>query len=325
MNVNITTYCNLKCPYCFAVDLWQSAGNRKSDKEISLKNLNKVMDFMKRSGASVFRILGGEPTLHTKFEKVYDTISRHGFSTIIFSNGIIPNKIVEFLSTKDNIQSIVINVQHPQDYSLKQYKQLNFTLSRLGKRIILGSVIYKTNFDISFAINLIEKYNLERDVKISIAAPVLKNKNINIKIEDHKKIISELVKQSLIFKRHRIRWFPDTTFMWCLFTKKQLDELYCNVKFEPVNLCRPPLEIVPNLTVYRCYGTASLTNPKLKITSFKNANDAIDYFSKKEAPFKTLGVFEKCFRCDIKGSVCGAGCMVHILQSLPKKDYGYIY
>lgn len=325
MNINITTYCNLKCPYCFAVDLWESAGNKQDDKEISIKNLKIVMDFMKKSGLREFRMFGGEPTLHTRFEEVYDIISRNGFDVIMFSNGIIAKEIVEFLSKQKNIRNICINVQHPDGYSSEQSEILNFTLSSLNRVINLGFVVYKLDFDAYFIIDLIEKYNLIRDVKWSIAAPCLKHKNISIKLEDHKKVIARLVKHSRRFKRHHIRWYPDTTFMWCLFKKEQLDELYRNVGFKPKNLCLPVLEVAPNLTVYRCYGTASLTNPRLKITKFKNEEDAFMYFSKKEAFLKKIGVFKECFKCDLKGSVCGGGCIAHILRSFPKKNCGYIY
>lgn len=325
MNVNLTTYCNLKCPYCFAVDLWESAGNKWGDKEISIKNLKTVIDFMKKSGLREFRMFGGEPTLHTRFEEVYDIVSKNSFTVVIFSNGIIAKGKVEFLSKQKNLDGIVINVQYPNSYSSKQYEMLNFTLSKLNKFINLSFVVYKVDFNADFIINLIEKYNLRRQVKWSIAAPCYKSKNVSIKVEDHKKVIGRLVEHSRRFKRHRIHWYLDTTFMWCLFKKEQLDELYHNVGFEPINLCMPVLEVTPNLTVYRCYGTASLTNPKLKITDFKDEKEALTYFLKKELFLKRIGIFNECFRCDLRGRVCGAGCLVHILKSLPKRINGYIY
>lgn len=325
MNVHLTTYCNLKCPSCFAVDLWESAGNKCDDKEISIKNLKTVIDFMKKSGLRKFRMFGGEPTLHTRFEEVYDIVSKNNFTIQIFSNGIIAKRKVEFLSKQKNLDSIVINVQYPNSYSSKQYEMLNFTLSKLNKFINLSFVVYKVDFDADFIIDLIEKYNLMRLVKWSIAAPCYKSKNVSIKVEDHKKVIGRLTEHSRRFKRHRIHWCVDTTFMWCLFKKEQLDELYHNVGFEPINFCVPALEVAPNLTVYRCYGTASLTNPKLKITDFKDQKEAFAYFLKKEIFLKRIGIFKECFRCDLRGRVCGAGCLVHILKSLPKRINGYIY
>ncbi len=326
MNINITTYCNLKCPYCFAVDLWKASGNKREDKEISIKHLKILIDFMKRSRLHTIHMLGGEPTLHPKFEEIYDIVTRSGFQITIFSNGIISDEKVVFLSRQRNIVGIVINVQHPHSYSREQWETLNFTLFKLNKFINFGFVIYKINFDAYFIIDLIKKYNLRRMVKWSIAAPLFKNKNTHIRIEDHKKVIPRFIEYSRIFKKYDIRWYPDTTFMWCLFTKKQLDELKRNVRFVPQNLCGPVLEVAPNLSVYRCYGTAGLGKLRIRITQFKNEKEAGTYFLKKEACLKKIGVFKECLMCNLAGSVCGGGCMVEIVNSLfPGKDNIKVY
>lgn len=326
MNINLTTYCNLKCPYCFARDLWESVGNKPDAREISIKNLKIVIDFMKRSGIRLFRMFGGEPTLHTRFEEVYDIVSKGGFDVLIFSNGIIAKEKIEFLSKQKNLTNICINIQEPKTYSLQQYKMLDFALTKLSKLVNLGFVIYKTDFDAYFIIELIEKYNLPKIVKWSIACPSLKNKNVFIKLQDHKMVIKRMVKHSREFKKHRIRWHNDTTFLKCLFNQGQLDELFANVKLRLRNLCIPTLEVAPNLLAYRCYGTASITNPKLKITDFKNAADAQMFFKKREMFLKRVGALGKCFGCDLlNGPVCSGGCLVHTLRSFPKRNYGYIY
>lgn len=302
MNINITTYCNLKCPYCFAVDLWDSAGNKKDDKEMNLKNLKAVLEFMKRSKMRVFPMFGGEPTLHPKFMEVYDLITKSGLWVVVFSNGVIANDRVEFLKEQKNLSGICINIQHPDDYLAHQWKSVESTLRELSKHIRLGFVIYKKDFNGYFMIDMINKYNLNRVVKWPIAAPTLKKENVYIKTEDHKEVIERFVKHSRGFKKSNISWHPDTTYMWCLFSKEQLDELYQNVKFVPVNLCKPVLEVAPNLSVFRCYGTASLTNPKMKITDFNGEKEAYEYFEKREIALKRVGIFQECFNCSLRGA-----------------------
>lgn len=314
MNINIVNYCNLKCPYCFAVGLWKSSVDKIKAEEINIRNLKKVINFMKRSNISNFRMFGGEPTLHSRFEEVYDIISMNGFTVDMASNGVISRQRVDFLSKKKNLKNIAVNIQPPASYTVEQYEMINFTLTKLNKLINLGFVIDTLDFDGYFIIDLIKKYELRQSVKWSIAAPCFNQKNVSIKIEDHKKVIKRMVSHSRRFKRYNIHWYPDTTFMWCLFTKKQLDELYRNVRFIPENLCLPVLEVSPDLTVYRCYGTARLTNPELKIMDFKDEDDAYMYFFKKEMPFKTVGVFKKCYTCDSRGKMCGGGCLVHIIN-----------
>jgi MoaA/NifB/PqqE/SkfB family radical SAM enzyme len=325
MNVNITTYCNLKCPYCFAVDLWDSAGTKKDDREISLKNLKIVLDFMKRSKIQIFPMFGGEPTLHPQFREVFDLITQSGLSVVVFSNGIMAKDRVEFLKRQKNLAGICINIQHPDDYRVHQKEAIEFTLRELNQHIRLGFVIYKKAFEAYFMIDLINQYDLNRDVKWSIAAPTLRKRNVYIETRDHQEVIERFVEHSRAFKKHQIGWHPDTTYMWCLFSKEQLDELYRNVKFVPLNLCRPVLEVAPNLSVFRCYGTASLTNPRIKITDFEGEKEAYKYFEKKELGLKRMGIFQECFDCSLRGGTCGAGCIAHMLKGFSKGKLDYIY
>jgi len=328
MNINLTTYCNLKCPYCFAKDLWRTAGTKIDDRELSFKNLKIVMRFMKKSGEHTFRMFGGEPTLHPRFEEIYSLVSRSGFDVELYTNGIIDGKKIEFLSKQKNLKGVCLNVQHPDDYSLKQRDILKNTLSRLGSSISLSFVIYKADFDISFIRALIRQYNLRKLVKISFATPCYEHKNVFLRLDDHRKVICRFVRQSRQFKKDGVCFYPDTSFMWCYFTEKQLGELYDNVRFRPANLCRPALEIVPNLSVFRCYGTASLSDPALKITRFKNEKEIYEYFMKKEMHLKAVGIFDKCFKCELKNDTCGAGCLVSVVKSLARtrqvrKSYVY--
>jgi MoaA/NifB/PqqE/SkfB family radical SAM enzyme len=273
-------------------------------------------------------MFGGEPTLHSRFEEIYSIVSQNGLDVELYSNGIIENEKVEFLSRQKNLRGICLNIQHPDDYSSKQRGILNATLSKLGKSVSLSFVIYRTDFDIGFILDFIRRYALRKNVKISLATPCYGHKNIFLKPDDHRKVIRRFVRQSRQFKKDRVCFYPDTSFMWCYFTEKQLDELYDNVRFKPSNLCYPALEIVPNLSVFRCYGTASLCNPALKITQFKNAEKIYQYFTRKEMFLKELGIFDKCFKCELKQGTCGAGCLVLIVKSLARTHHahkGYVY
>jgi len=101
------------------------SANTQDGREMSIENLNKVIDFLKRSKVSDFTMIGGEPTLHSRFEEVYDIISDKGFSVNIFSNGIIEKRRVEFLRKKDNLHTILLNINHPKDYPSQHWKMLN--------------------------------------------------------------------------------------------------------------------------------------------------------------------------------------------------------
>ena len=63
MNIAITNYCNLKCPYCFANKFIES-----EKQSITEDQLDKILDFLFYSNLNKYKhkigIIGGEPTLH---------------------------------------------------------------------------------------------------------------------------------------------------------------------------------------------------------------------------------------------------------------------
>lgn len=320
MNIALTCFCNQNCAYCFAKDAMYVSGDSLKSKEITIDNLNKVMDFMKKSGVFQFKMIGGEPTLHSKFEEIYEIISESGFSVMIFSNGVIDRHRVEFLSKQNNLENILLNIREPKEYAKSEWEKIIYTLSRLDNRVILSFRVYELNFDPVFLFDLIDKYRLRRFINWAIACPSLINKNVYIKLEDHEKVVKRMVEFSQESRKRNIEWYTDSGFILCAFSNGKLEKLRKNVGFVPETNCRPPIEVAPNLRVFRCFGLAPKSRPQLKITDFKNLKAAESYFFNKSLPFKRIGGMDECFRCEhIISQRCGGGCMVHIL----KRFHGY--
>jgi len=318
MNIALTYFCNQKCSYCFGMDAMVSSKNAEA-KEMTLDNLNNIMEFMKKSGVSEFNMIGGEPTLHSKFEKVYDKISDNGFPIRIFSNGVIDKERVDFLKKKYNLVDILLNIRHPAEYSEHDWKKIEYTLHKLNNRITLSFRIYRMDFDPVFLFDLIDEYKLNRLINWAIACPSLISNNDYIRLEEHTKAVEMMVKFSRISKKRHIRWYSDYGFILCAFSNWKLEALKQNVGFVPATNCRPAIEVAPDLRVFRCFGLAPKSKPHLKLTDFKDLAAAEKYFFTKSLPFKRLGGIDKCFKCKhIISGLCGGGCMVHILRRLPE-------
>ncbi len=284
-------------------------------REMTSDNLNKVMGFMKKSYISRFNMFGGEPTLHSRFEEFFGTISDNGFSVAIFSNGVIDKKKVDFLNKKNNIDDILINIREPEEYSARDWGKIEYALSRLNNKVTLSFRIYRMDFDPTFIFDLIDQHNLRRLINWAIACPSLIAKNVYLRLEDHKRAVERMVVFSRLSNKRNINWYADFGFILCAFSNRGLKELKQNVGFVPDTNCYPPIEVAPDLRVFRCYGLASKSRPKLKITDFNNFAEAERFFFIKSLPFKRLGGMDKCFKCEhIVSQRCGGGCMVHILK-----------
>lgn len=287
-------------------------------REMAVDNLYKMMDFMKKSGITGFNMIGGEPTLHSRFEEIYNIISDNGFSVMIFSNGVIDKQRVEFLSRKDNLQSILLNIREPEEYSSQDWKKILYTCVRLNKIVTLSYRIYKMDFDPRFIFDLIDEYKLNRLINWAIACPSLIRNNAYVRLEEHEKAVKRMVEFSRESKKRNVNWYSDSGFILCAFSNGKLEELRENVNFVPETNCGPAMEVAPDLRIFRCYGMAPKSRPGLKITDFKNLAEAEKYFLLKSLPFKRVGGMDKCFGCEhIISQKCGGGCMVHILKRFP--------
>ena len=81
-NILITNYCNRECSYCFAKDKVnkQNVNGVNRNRNLTLENVDLIINFLKQSNHSVFSILGGEPTLHPQFTQIVDRASSTGTS-----------------------------------------------------------------------------------------------------------------------------------------------------------------------------------------------------------------------------------------------------
>lgn len=319
MNIALTYFCNQKCKYCFGMDAMSIASRLKPSREMTFPDLYKIIRFMKKSGIRRFNMIGGEPTLHSQFEKFYKIISDNGLNVMIFSNGVIDKEKVDFLSAQDSLNSILLNIREPQEYSKAAWEKIEYTLSRINKKVNLSFRIYRMDFNPVFLFDLIDKHALPRMINWAIACPSLVSGNKYVRLEDHCKAVKRMVKFSRVSKKRRIGWYTDSGFIFCAFSADQSKKLFKNTGFIPEVNCQAPLEVAPDLRVFRCYGLASKSRPGLKITDFKSIIEAKNYFNTRSLPLKRLGGMDKCFKCEhIISQKCGGGCMVHILKKFPQ-------
>jgi len=72
--------CNLSCDFCFNRGL-------SGTSDITLKDFERLVATIAGSGVSEIDILGGEPTLHSEFAGMMDTLYSHKMKTTISTNG----------------------------------------------------------------------------------------------------------------------------------------------------------------------------------------------------------------------------------------------
>ena len=102
--VEITNQCNLNCATCF-----NRSGLNRNKLELSFDQIENTLNLFLPFGLQRFLISGGEPTLHSEFEKILDLIDKYPKITFgIVTNGTNHNKkLIEYLTIAEIWEGII--------------------------------------------------------------------------------------------------------------------------------------------------------------------------------------------------------------------------
>ena len=314
MNILLTTVCNRKCAYCFAADKISSSLH-SGHKFMPLDNVKKVVSFLQKSKIKEIGIIGGEPTLHPKFISAVKLILNSGIKPRLFTNGLIPFKHIEFLSSvdKDNCD-ILVNLHPLPSYNRSEKQKLTKVLLSLNDKVSLGFTIYEKNFSASFMLPIIEKYNLKKTIRISQAHRLLGFSNRYLPLSDRRFVAKRIVNFAKECDQKDIVLNFDCGFTLCSFSAEELGML--RLYGATTNMyCNPVIDVSPDLTVFRCFATSKIWNKKL--SDFDNLKQIYDYYQEKALRFARLGNKGKCLHCKyMKRLQCAGGCLSSTLSNL---------
>ena len=98
--IEITNRCNLNCHTCYN----RSGANRKTQ-EISVEQIKNIANVFSEYGAKRFLFSGGEPSLHSEFDKLIDWVeTRPDLSFGFVTNGSGRNpRFIELLNSSPNV------------------------------------------------------------------------------------------------------------------------------------------------------------------------------------------------------------------------------
>lgn len=97
--IEITNICNLNCQTCY-----NRSGLNKERREISVEQLENAILLLSKYGAKRFLISGGEPTLHSEFNKIAELIRKYKHLSFgVVTNGTTGNKdLIELINSVPN-------------------------------------------------------------------------------------------------------------------------------------------------------------------------------------------------------------------------------
>lgn len=266
-NIVVTTYCNLRCPYCFASEMIDT----ERTKNVSPERFKQLLEWI---GADTDRIglIGGEPTLHPQFSellklaKEYSATSKRNTWFWMFTNGVYFEQYLDELP--ENLE-VWVNVNQPQAMTKEQFTKMMHTLQAIKDRgwfeipghptkAIVGCNICKEIDDYSFIWNVVKRFDL-KIIRMSVVAPTRPEL-----WEDKDKYYLMMKPKFLQFckdaKECGVKLYQDCNQIpLCYYEPEEL-EFVNSVLTEPVqlHLCPTKIDITPDFYASPCFGIYQL-------------------------------------------------------------------
>ena len=314
MNIMLTNYCNLKCPYCFSLI-------EEKPVNISDENMQFFISFLKKTGDRQLKLLGGEPLLHPNFEKyVRSAIMDSYFESIV----IITNA---YTLTPDLAESIVtskteflINLNNPRQIGAEvfnttlrniAYLRDVFKRRNLIIKIRLALNIYEPDFDFAYIINASRQLSIY-GIRFVLTVPV--RSGIVVTLDYYRQFIPQIMKfldacyTNQIYAQIDCNNIPP-----CLYSDAEMRNLIALSNHDICNKqrCFMPLDVSPNLDVTRCF--PFFEKYKTNITYFNDGHELVKYFAMNiDTATYEIPTFKECETCTLfKEKKCQGGCLAY--------------
>ncbi len=285
-NIFLTRKCNLKCPYCFASEFVN-----QENEEISLENFIIALNFIKTDKNEQIGLIGGEPTLHSKFRKILELVAKDDEikQVTIFTNGLEIDKYTEIIQNSKFY--LLINCNSPNDIGKHNYEKLKNNITSLYKimkdRLKLGINIYSSHMNYNYIFELL-KLTDSHFLRFSTALP-------NEVKEETKDILNSFMEMKDIlfsffldcYNNEIIPCNDCNSFPDCIYTKEDKQLLIklaqlankLNIYQDPIrscHKCEPVVDILTNLYAVRCFGLSKYL--KTPIKEYKTISELKSYF-----------------------------------------------
>lgn len=304
-NLMLTNWCNYKCPYCFGIDRMTPKVKAEA---MSDETFLGILNWLEKSHYhQAIHLMGGEPTLHPKFEWIVDMLIERDYPINIFSN--LATEKAPVYAEKLSVLPIswVVNVNPPYKWTSEQRERIETSLRHLGQAASITFNIMPDEPQNDWSIELIEKFNLKRTIKVGFVLPTYTQSNYALNDEEYKTVAGRVVQLAQAAEKYHIRLEYECGVPTCAFTEEQLGQLWqCGSAVK--SGCCSRLDITPSGEVIYCLSLATVASKKYN--EFANYQEAKNWFETLFAPYRRLGRVADCATCNLMNpDQCNGACL----------------
>lgn len=304
----VPTYrCNQECIYCITKNYISYFPN-----EMSLVDLEFVLDWLNRQKIRSISLAGGEPTFYSNFKEMIALFEKYNIKITLLTNALFNAEITDDLKSP-MISSCTINLNPKEYYSKDQFERLDRNIKIISesvKEVQISYNISKTNLDYKYYIKTCKTFNIKK-IRFSLTAPNKEKNNEYIGINDLKSFVPFIMQFVKEAKNDKLELICDHPLPYCIFNNVQRD--FLKKKAELHGKCSAGIDFItinPDMSVYAC-SPSMVKGPKLN--SFATLNQVYDYFRKDIEGLRwSTFLFPQCKTCLYKiRKECQGGCLCY--------------
>lgn len=312
VNLILTQVCNRQCQYCFARDMMREAagnGHRFMDRAL----FEKALNLAERSRAREIRFLGGEPTLHPQFIEFAQMAQTRRLKVIVFSNGLIPTRPLEFLQSCDPRQvGLLVNVNDEPTYAPGEYARLRERLRSLGDKVTCGYNISQPDFDLEPIIRLVPELGLYHSIRLGLAHPILSGQNECLDWRHVPQVADRILEAARLADSLDVILGFDCGFTLCMFRDRYQDLIERRINYRCC--CQPVLDLTPDGTMWYCLALWGHED-RMAIDDCPDLDTFRERFENRFSVIRSAGFLEDCPTCKFhRTGHCSGGCLSRVLK-----------
>lgn len=307
-NLYLTHKCRRCCPFCFARKVL--AQSRDANEIMTLEEVSMLLSHFKGQ-FDVLGLLGGEPFLYPHLKEVIELLWNEHIAVKIFTSATDPMpQAISCIDLKDAIgrMNFVVNVGTRDTYNDKQFNNLEIFFDKFAPLSTLSFTIFDLKADPSYLFDMIDKYRLNRSIRVGIALPIYNGGNSYIPLEEYRKAGNYFVNAAVMAAERQITLSMDCGFIACMFTTGQiglLERLGAHVQFS----CGSALDIGPGLKAWNCFPLFQLG--RVNVLEAKNIHELNEMLRKCDESIlgQDVAISQLCHNCDMaRKGLCEKGC-----------------
>jgi hypothetical protein len=275
---------------------------------MTMEDFRRSLDFLERSGLTEVKLLGGEPTIHPLFNQMLDLSLDRDLRVLVLSGGLVPERALRHMEgVGDDRLAVMMNVIPPGAFSQRERDRQIEVLARIGSKVALGLNIDSPSTPLDFLITLINKYGLQRTVRLGLAHPIAGTDSDFLNARHYPAVGRRVADFFWRVAEEAIRIEFDCGWVPCMFPDGFMER--SGITPQEVGLrCNPILDVLPGRKVIACYPMAAFATEALP----DDGTDAIvaERLAARLASYRPLKIYKHCDSCaHFQAGTCLGGCI----------------